>query len=54
MSSIDVLKKLEKFEKTYFTTSDLKKILATGGVGFNTVVKRLVDKDPEVLNLKDE
>lgn len=44
MSSIDVLKKLEKFGKSYFTTADLRKILATGGEGFNTMVKRLTDK----------
>src|SRR3990170_2992701 len=44
MSSFDILKKLEKFEKSYFTTTDLRKILSTGGVGFNTIVKRLTDK----------
>lgn len=44
MNSIDVLKMLEQFEKSYFTSEDLGKILGRSGEGFNTTVKRLTDK----------
>lgn len=44
MSTFEVLKKLEKFEKSYFTSTDLRKILSSGKEGFNTVLKRLTDK----------
>lgn len=44
MNSINILKKLEKFEKSYFTTDDLRNILSPSGKGFTTTVKRLTDK----------
>ena len=43
MRDIEVLKKLEKLDKTYFTTTDLKTILYSEKSGFNTFLKRLVD-----------
>lgn len=45
MNSLEVLKKLEDFEKSYFTTADLRKIFPSGGEGFNTTIARLIDKE---------
>jgi len=45
ISNIDVLKKLESFDKAYFTTADLKKLFPSEKEGFTTFLKRLVDKE---------
>ena len=44
MNSLEVLKKLEKFDKIFFTSSDFIKIVSSLKEGFNTVLKRLADK----------
>lgn len=44
MTIIDVLKKLESFDKAYFTTADLRKLFPSEKEGFTTFLKRLVDK----------
>ena len=46
MNTFEVLKKLEKFEKSYFTSGDLRKLLtrANGKEGFTTILKRLTDR----------
>lgn len=45
MDKIDILKKLESFDKAYFTTTDLRKLFPSEKEGFTTFLKRLVDKE---------
>jgi len=45
MRNIEVLKKLESLDKAYFTTTDLRTLFYSGKEGFNTFLKRLVDKE---------
>jgi len=44
MNSFEVLKKLQDFGKSFFTTNELRVILGGEKEGFTTTVKRLVDK----------
>lgn len=44
MDKIEILKKLESFDKAYFTTIDLKKLFPSEKKGFTTFLKRSVDK----------
>lgn len=45
MRDIEVLKRLESFDKVFFTADDFKKIFPSEKKGFTTFLKRLVDKE---------
>lgn len=45
MDKIEILKKLDSFDKAYFTTADFRKLFPSEKEGFTTFLKRLVDKE---------